>query len=80
MQEVFADFARLEDWPAGGDAIPLGPIVRHPELAALEGQTVMLVEWGNLQAQGRIAQRDGWWYGVLTAKIQDIHPEAQAAS
>lgn len=79
MQEIFADFARLEDWPDGGDAIPLGPLSERPDLAALEGQSVMLIEWGNLQAPGRIVQRDSWWYGVLIGKIQDIHPEAQIA-
>jgi hypothetical protein len=80
MQEVFADSARLEGLPDGRDAIPLGPNKDRPDLAAIEGQIVMLVEWGNVQAPGRIMQHDGWWYGVLTGIIQDIHPEAQAAS
>ncbi len=76
MQEVFADFAKLEEWPGVGMAIPLGSLSRRPELAALEGQTVMLTDRLDLRAQGRIVQYNGWWYGVQTGELEDIYPEA----
>ena len=75
MPEVFADFNRLEEWPGVGRVIPLGSLTRHPELAALEGQTVILTDRLDLRAQGRITQIDDWWFGVLTSPIEDI-PES----
>ena len=74
MQEVFADFAKLEEWPDVGMAIPLGSVECHPELAALEGQIVMLTDYISLKAQGRIARHVDWWYGVPTSELQDIYP------
>lgn len=76
MQEVFADFAKLEEWPDVGMAIPLGSVERKPDLAALEGQIVMLTDYISLHAQGRIIRYADWWYGVPTSQLQDIYPQA----
>jgi hypothetical protein len=72
MQEVLADFMKLDAWDGMPEnAIALAPVDARPELAALEGQTVILRDT-DIQAQGRIVQQDGWWYGVLTSSIQDV--------
>jgi hypothetical protein len=76
MPEVFADFAKLEEWPGVGMAIPLRPIDKHPEMAQMEGQIVLLTDYISLQTQGRIVRYDGWWYGVPVSELQDIYPEA----
>lgn len=80
MQVVLADFMKLNVWDGmPANAIALAPVAARPELAALEGQTVILQDT-DIQAQGRIVQQDGWWYGVLTSAIEDFHPQAQVAS
>jgi hypothetical protein len=80
MQVVLADFMKLNAWDGMPEnAVALAPVASRPELAALEGQMVILRDT-DIQAQGRIVQQDGWWYGVLTSAIEDISPEKQAAS
>ncbi|MBA2680462.1 MAG: hypothetical protein H0U76_18965 [Ktedonobacteraceae bacterium] len=75
MQEVLADFMRLDAWDGMPEnAIALAPVDARPELAALEGQTVILRDT-DIQAQGRIVSQDGWWYGVLTSPIEDVPVE-----
>jgi hypothetical protein len=74
IHEVFADFNRLEMHPDLGQVIPLGPVAKRSDLAREVGHSVRLVEWDNLQAQGRIVEHDGWWFGVLTSPIEELHP------
>jgi hypothetical protein len=79
MPVVLADFMKLNAWDGmPANAIALAPVADRPELAALEGRIVMLRDT-DIQAQGRIVQRDGWWYGALTSAIGDFPTEAQVA-
>jgi len=78
MQEVLADFMKLDAWDGMPEnAIALAPVDARPELAALEGQIVILRDT-DIQAQGRIVRQDGWWYGVLTSAIEDIPADVEA--
>lgn len=77
MREVIADFARLNQRPEfAGESIPLGTERIRPELGEFsDGQRVLLVEPGNLRAEGMITIRvvDGvrYYYGVVTGSIVD---------
>jgi hypothetical protein len=76
MPEVLADFMKLDAWPGmPPNSVALAPVDVRPELAALEGQIVILRDT-DIRAQGRIVQQDGWWYGILTSPMEDI-PEEQ---
>jgi hypothetical protein len=82
MRHLFADFARLGERPGLGLSIPLGRVDRSPELAKLtDGEHVLLVEPGNLYAEG-VAQThvegdDRWWYGVIESRaaIHTLAPD-----
>jgi hypothetical protein len=75
--EVVADFARLNRRPGfEGESIPLGTDQTRPELGAFaDGQRVLLIEPGNLKAEGTIAIRvvDGvrYYYGVIVGPVLD---------
>lgn len=77
MREIVADFARLNQRPEfAGESIPLGTERARPELREFtDGQRVLLVEPGNLRAEGTITIRvvDGvpYYYGVVTGPIVD---------
>jgi hypothetical protein len=82
MRHLFADFARLGERPGLGLSIPLGRVDRSPELANLkDGERVLLVEPGNLYAEGVAqAQLEGdsrWWYGVIESRaaIHTLAPD-----
>ena len=82
MRHLFADFARLGERPGLGLSIPLGRVDRSPELAKLtDGEHVLLVEPGNLYAEGIAqAQVEGdyrWWYGVIESRaaIHTLAPD-----
>ena len=71
MQEIFADFMKLDEWPGIPDkSVPLALVADRPELAALEGQAVTLISF-DLRAHGRIVQYDGWWFAILTSAVED---------
>jgi len=76
-REIIADFARLNIRPGfEGESIPLGTAQTRPELADLvEGQRVVLVEPGNLRADGVIAIRVAadvrYYYGVIVGPVMD---------
>lgn len=85
MHQVFADFADISIRPelGLGTSIPLGREDVNPELASLhDGEAVLLVEWGELQAVGtaKLIERDGYryWYGLL--RREDIQPVAIAGN
>lgn len=76
-REVVADFARLNKRPGfDGESIPLGTAQTRPELSDLaEGQRVLLVEPGNLRAEGviviRLAAGVRYYYGVIDGPVMD---------
>lgn len=80
MREVFADFANMSARPELdlGNCIPLGREDIKPALDGLrDGEPVLLVEWGELQAPGiaRLIERDGirHWYGLVNREdIRDV--------
>ena len=82
MRHIFADFARLGEHHGLGLSIPLGRVDRSPELANLtDGERVLLVEPGNLYAEGVVqVQEEGgyrWWYGVIESRaaIHTLAPD-----
>jgi hypothetical protein len=87
MPQLFADFARLAERPGLGLSVIIGREDRRPELAELRpGEHVLLVEAGNLYAEG-VAQpreQDGyrWWYGIIENReaIHDLDPDQAAPS
>lgn len=80
MLEGLADFMKLDAWPGmPPNSVALAPVGVRPELAVLEGQTVILRDT-DIRAQGRIVQQDGWWYGVLISPIEDIPAETESVS
>jgi hypothetical protein len=77
MEAIVADFARLNPREGfSGEAIPLGSEHSRPGLLQYhDGQHVLLVEPGNLRAEGEIAIRvvNGirYFYGVVTGPVQE---------
>jgi hypothetical protein len=84
VREVFADFARLGEWPGIGLSVPLGR-EDDPKLVELtDGERVLAVEPGELRAEvtARVRESEGfrYWFGVLNSRsdIQDISTESIA--
>jgi hypothetical protein len=72
---ISVDFAR-RGRVDGERAIYMGAVIRHPEYAQWENQTVTLRDEGEVDAEARLVRQpigdDDQWYGVLLSPIRDI--------